>query len=266
MKRTLALLLLTLLLSSHELFLKIDSHFLKPDSKAELYLYNGTFDESENVITRDRIVNDKVIGPKFMLNPKKKDYYDKHNVTYLKFETGDAGTYVAGVSTLPNMIELTAREFKEYLEHEGLTDVLADREKTGKSNRPAKEKYSKHVKNILQVGDRLTEHYNIELGYPIEFIPLENPYAKKVGDDISFKLLRSGNPVADQVVHYSFRSDSNKTSGAESSIRTNKDGIITIPISKAGKWYIATIHMVESSENGVDYESNWATLTFEIKE
>ena len=45
---------------------------------------------------------------------------------------------------------------------------------------------------------------------------------------------------------------------------TGKDGEISFKIDKKGKWYIATIHMLESKEGGLDYESFWATLTFEI--
>lgn len=265
MKRSIALISLALILSSHELFLKTDNHFLKPNTKAELYLFNGTFDKSENVITRDRIINDKVIGPKFMLQPKSSAYYDKDNVTYLKLKTGGAGTYIAGVSTLPRMIELTSQEFMEYLEHEGLTGVLEDRDKRGVSNLSAKERYSKHVKSILQVGDSFTGQYKVDLEYPIEFIPLENPYQKELGDELSFKLLRDGKPIPNQVVHYSSRTGSDQTQGEENITRTNDEGVVSIVLDNPGQWYLATIHMVLSPERGIDYESNWATITFEVK-
>ena len=32
----------------------------------------------------------------------------------------------------------------------------------------------------------------------------------------------------------------------------------------SGRWYVKFIHMVRASEPGLDYESKWATLTFEI--
>ena len=48
--------------------------------------------------------------------------------------------------------------------------------------------------------------------------------------------------------------------------RTDSYGVATIPLSGAGRWFVRTIHMVETmSEPDVDYESNWATLTFEIR-
>ncbi len=251
---------LLLLFSSHELFLKTDNYLLKEGQAVELYLYNGTFDKSENVISRDRIQNARILGPDIEIFPKDTDYYDKEAITYLKFVAGKKGTYVAGISTLARNIELTAEEFKEYLEHEGLDRVVNERNSKGVSDRPVVEKYSKHVKAILQVADLKTEDYGTELKYPIEFIPLQNPYDMKAGDIIDFQLLYQGEPLANEVVHFS----SDSATRASASI-TDEDGEFSFEIDKAGKWYVATIHMTESREAGLDYESNWATLTFEIR-
>jgi len=53
--------------------------------------------------------------------------------------------------------------------------------------------------------------------------------------------------------------------GQETSLKTNKMGEVSFRIDNEGQWYIATIHMLESKEENFDYESNWATLTFEVK-
>ena len=251
---------LLFLLSSHELFLKTDSHYINPGQTTDLYLYNGTFDKSENIITRDRIIDARIIGPDYEFVPQPKDYYDKEEATHLTFTSGKAGTYVAGISTLPRNIELTAEEFKEYLEHEGLDRVVNERTRKGISNRAVVEKYSKHVKALLQVGDKKTEHCYTEMSYPIEFIPLQNPFELAVGETIEFQLMYKGEPLANEVVHFS----SDNTSKVSASI-TDDDGEFTFEIDKTGKWYVATIHMVESTEAGLDYESNWATLTFEVR-
>ena len=171
---------------------------------------------------------------------------------------------MAGVSTLPKVIELSATDFKEYLEHEGLEDVISERQKKGIDGKPAREKYSKHVKAILQVSEKRTNHFAAKLDYPIEFIPVNNPYALNPGDEISFRLLSNGEPLPNQVVHYSART-SGGGPASESSTRTDKNGVLTFKLTSPGKWYVATIHIVESQERDIDYESNWATLTFEIK-
>ena len=262
--RSTGLIALMILLSSHELFLKTDSYFLKQGEAAEVYLYNGTFDNSENAITTDRVVGALVHGSKYDFEPADSDYSIRGNVTYLKFTPGKPGTYVAGISTLPRMIELGAKDFKEYLEHEGLEDMITQRREKGLEGDGAREKYSKHVKAIFQVDGKRSDHFAKELGYPIEFVPVKNPYKLKVGDEATFKLLLRGKPLADEGVHVSSRSDGVDPFAKEMHLRTDASGQVSFEITETGHWYLATIHMVESPEENVDYESNWATITFEI--
>ncbi|WP_425236502.1 DUF4198 domain-containing protein [Ulvibacterium sp.] len=262
---TFFLVILYLLLSSHELFLKSDRYFFEENSQEELYLFNGTFDKSENVITRDRIINPKILGPNYNFIPTSDDFYDTDDITYLKFKTGKAGTYVAGISTLPRAIELNGKDFTAYLEHEGLTRVISDRKNKGIFDQTAKEKYSKHVKALFQVDDTRTDDFSTQLNYPIEFIPLKNPYELSVGDDVSFKLVYRGEPLGNQTVHISSRTTLEEQGKEETSLKTNEKGEVSFTIANVGQWYIATIHMQESKEEEFDYESNWATLTFEVK-
>ena len=251
--------------TSHELFLKTDAYFLAPGQASELYLFNGTFDTSENSITIDRIIDLTVLGPDYGVEMENEKFYERDNVSYFQFNAGKSGTYVAGISTAARTLEMTAQEFNDYLEHEGLTATIEEREKEGSYNNGANEKYSKHVKAILQVGSDKTEDYQTELGYPIEFIPLSNPYDAKVGTSISFKLLRNGQPLPNHVVHYSTSMPGVDAHENETSTKTDENGIVSMTPKQAGNWYVATIHLEKTEEKGLDYESNWATLTFGVK-
>src|SRR5699024_3929967 len=126
---------------------------------------------------------------------------------------------------------------------------------------------------ILQVSDRKTDHYKKELGYPIEFIPLSNPYSVEIGNELSFQLLKNGKPVKNQIVYYSnYTSEDNQShsednqshSHEEKFVRTDDSGEFALEINHEGVWLIRAINMVESKEQNVDYESNWATLTFKV--
>lgn len=264
MKKPSIFIILILLLSSHELFLKTDSHFLSPEREHLLYLFNGTFDLSENIITRDRIINSQIHGPNYLFEPKAKDYFDKGDITFLRWKTGISGSYVAGISTLPRTLELSAKDFMDYLEHEGLTNVIIEREKKGIQGKSAKEKYSKHVKALLQVGTETSMDYAKVLGFPIEFVPINNPYALKKGEELSFQLLWRGQPLANQIVHYSYQS-ANKKTEVKKSVLTDNEGNIQIKAERKGQWFLSTIFMEESLIKDLDYESNWATITFEVK-
>jgi uncharacterized GH25 family protein len=259
------LLFATVLFSSHELFLKTDSHFLQPDAPTQLYLLNGTFDTSENAITADRIINSKIIGPDYLLEPEEGQFMIKDKITYLNFTTGNPGTYVAGISTLPRILEMDANAFASYLEHEGLESIITERKALRIDDNGARERYSKHVKSLLQIGEESSMDFMKPLGYPIEFVPMSNPFKVGLGVPISFKLLRNGKPLANQTVHYSTAVPGQNAHDNENATRTNENGLVTIRPNAKGKWYVATIHMETKEDDDVDYESNWATLTFEIK-
>ncbi|WP_350287456.1 DUF4198 domain-containing protein [uncultured Croceitalea sp.] len=268
MRRLFSLVLLVVcyvLFSSHELFLKTDTYFIKPNTEGEMYLFNGTFDKSENIITRDRIVAARIVGPSFDKGIANASYYDKNKSTYLRFTSGEEGTYVAGISTKPKMIALEANKFNEYLEHEGLEDTINERKADGSFDTSANERYSKHVKTLIQVGDKRTEEYGTVLGFPIEFVAKTNPYTAKVGEPLSFQLLRDEKPLSNHICHFSTSMPGKDAHENENSTRTDENGMVTITPTQMGNWYVATIHMEKRNEKGVDYESNWATITFAVQ-
>jgi len=258
------------MLFAHDMFLKLETFFLKPHSSATISLFNGTFTKSENFITRDRMAEVIIIGPQTeRVHPDTSQWRNAGAMTRLDFKTGEAGTYVVGLSTHAKMIELSAKNFNEYLEHDGVLDVLAARKEKNEMSKASRELYSKHVKTIIQVGEKRSEAYKEKLGYPIEIVPLQNPYALKVGEMLEVLVLRDGQPVANQLVYASYEGyhkHGDKGGHIEAvNTRTNANGVAPIKLSRAGKWYVRLIHMVASDKEGVDYESNWATLTFEMK-
>lgn len=272
MKRTSIAGLLVLMASgvwAHDMFLVLAEHSLDPNSPVSVSLYNGTFDKSENAIARDRMLDVSVVnGAARVSHPATDQWRDEGQVAILEFETGEPGTYVVGVSTAANMIELTAEEFDDYLKHDGVLDVLEARQHEGDLTEPVRERYSKHVKTILQVGDAVTDSQSFKLGYPIEIVPLANPASLDVGDTLECLVLADGDPVADQLVyasHEGFHGHGEEGAHREAiDTRTDENGVVKLDLSRAGRWYVRLIRMLPVDEEGVDYESNWATLTFEI--
>src|SRR5687767_6766053 len=59
----LALLSAVITASAHDLFLKLDSYFLKPNSTASVRLLNGTFAASDGVVSRERFRAISLHGP-----------------------------------------------------------------------------------------------------------------------------------------------------------------------------------------------------------
>ena len=280
MQRLLLLVCVLVVLSSHDMFLKMDTYFLEANKPYTIQLYNGTFESSDNIITRDRMIDVSLVGNGQRSKVDTTSWTDQDKTTVLNFTSGKEGTWVAGVSTYARNIELEATAFNDYLKHDGVLDMLESRKQNNTLDKDAIEKYSKHVKLVFQVGDNKTNDWSTVLGYPIEFVSVTNPYDAKVGDDLQVKLLSKGKPLANQLVyvgngnHEHDHGDSkhDHDSGDEhhhhdaTKLMTDADGIVTMNLDHGGHWYLRTILMELSEEEGLTHESNWATLTFEVKD
>ncbi len=256
---------LALTAHAHDLFLKFDGYFLQPNSKASVRLLNGSFRASENPIARDRMVDVSIVnGAGGRANPSAANRRDDGKLALLSLQTGEAGTYVAGVSTKPREFALKAAQFNNYLLHDGVPDILAERKKNNELTKDVHERYSKHVKAIFQVGDARTDNFKTALGYPVEIIPQQNPYTLKVGEMFEVLCLKDGQPVVNQYV-MAGREVIGRELPPLKNARTDDKGIARIKLNGIGKWYIKFIHMTPLNDPQINYESKWATLTFEVR-
>ena len=250
--------------SAHDLFLKFDSYFLRPNSKASVRLLNGSFRVSEGAVARDRMRDVSVVTPTGSVShPEPTSWRDEGTTALLDLQTGEEGTYVVSVSTKPREIDLKAKDFNEYLAHDGLPDTLAERRKSGELGKDVREQYSKHVRAVFQVGEKRTDAYKTPLGYPVEIIPQQNPYELRVGQTISVLCTLDGQPIANQFLMAGWEPGRGKARTL--SARTDSNGVARFRLAGAGKWYIKMIHMTPLKDPQLNYESKWATLTFEIR-
>jgi hypothetical protein len=250
-------------LDAHDLFLRLERYFVPPESNVRVYVLNGTFSKSENAITRDRLRSLDLVTPAGATALDTSAWVATGDTTVLTLRTGEAGTYLVGASLRPRELRLEAKEFNDYLATDGVPDVLDARRRSGELDRPARERYHKHVKAVLQVGNRRSAGYDRALGYPAELIPLDNPYALGRGTSLRVRALVEGRPVANQYVIAGGRT-TNGSRIAQRGVRTDADGVARITLRSPGVWYVKFIHMAPAAgDTTVDYESKWATLTFQ---
>jgi hypothetical protein len=256
-----ALLLLASVALAHDLFLKLDTYFLGAHTRVRIPVLNGTFAKSENVVAPERIADISVVSPAGRTRVPAAAAWGRgpDSTSLLSLELGDPGTYVVGASTRPRELELTAEQFNSYLEEDGLPDVLEARRAGNELGKGARERYSKYVKAVFQVGQRRSDGFSVALGYAAEIVPLENPYALGRGAALRVRCLVDGRPVANLMVLWGGEG------AAERSTRTDSGGVAQVLPDAAGRWYVKFVHMVRATEPGLDYESKWATLTFEIR-
>jgi hypothetical protein len=250
-------------LLAHDLFLKLETYFVPPETAVRVAVLNGTFASSEGAVSPDRLRDLSIIGPNGRRSIPHDAWQRVGDTAWLTVRTGSPGTYVVGASLTPRELSLSAADFNSYLKEDGIPDLLEARTRRGELDRAVRERYQKHVKAIFQVGEPRTDAFATPLGYPAELVPLANPYALHVADTIAFRSLVDGRRVAQQLVIAG--GEHHGQAMKEVSARSDADGVVRFALGRAGKWYVKFIHMAAASRDSVDYESKWATLTFEVR-
>lgn len=147
-------------LAANDLFLRPDSFFAAPGGTITIRVLNGAFTKSENAVGNDRLQDLTVVGPDGVTHPDVAAWDDESDTTtsFLDLRVGASGTYLIGASVRPRDLMVEAKEFDAYLAANSIPDVLAARRKNKEFDAPVRERYSKHVKTIVQVGDRRPTH------------------------------------------------------------------------------------------------------------
>lgn len=263
-----ALFLCALSAQAHELFLRPDRFFLEPHSREILKVVNGTFDQSLAIFARTRMREVSIVGDGKLSHPPDSDWHDANAASYLSFTTGAAGTYVAGVSSKSGVRPQSADDFRAFLKLYGALDGLAAFESASKLE-TVRLRSSKHVKAVVQVGDKSSADFSRPLGHPVEIVLRTNPYRIKLDDELSFQVLHLGKPVPNHGVyagHAGFNEDDSAPRRINAqALRTDAHGVARFKVGKKAAWYVALIHVVPAGDGEADYEATWATHSFDMR-
>lgn len=157
-------------------------------------------------------------------------------------------------------IELSPKDFEEYIRHEGIEGIKILKSGGKKVER---ERYRRYIKSLVSFGDKFEgEIYKKVLNQRLEIILLKNPFLLKAGDEIEVQVLFEGKPLADKTVMlYNLGQDK----VLEQRVKTSKNGIAKFKINNSGFHLVRLVHLrkCEKCEN-VDWESFWASFSFEI--
>ena len=255
--------LLTDTASAHDLFLRLDRWRVPAGTTVTVRLMNGAFKLNEAPVEGSRVRDLSVVSPAGRAKQDTTGWgHLKDSSTTFPVRTTRPGTYVIGVSLVPrNLTMKTPADFMKYVKDEGLDAIVAARTTAGLAATPARERYEKHVKLLVQVGDSVQGPIGEPLGYPAEIVPLANPYAPGHRGGIRVRALVDGAPAPGEALFVGGITPD----GTRIPVRrvdTDAKGEALIPLSGRGSRWIKFIHMVAAPTEGVDYHSKWATLTF----
>jgi uncharacterized GH25 family protein len=171
-----------------------------------------------------------------------------------------------GVATLfvelaPKSIDLTPDQVEHYLDEIGASAELRRAWERMPRPRRWRELYSKHAKAYVRVGEPGYDRSWAEpAGMALEIVPEKDPTALRPGDELPVRVLRKGSPYA------SFALGLVGPGNTKGILKTTDgQGRATFPIGKSGRWLLRATDVRRSTKPEADWESDFATLTFEVR-
>lgn len=172
----------------------------------------------------------------------------------------DGGLQWIGYQSNAYPVTLEAKKFESYLREEGLDRIVGMRARTGQSASPGRERFYRCAKALLVAGPSGSGSSE-PLGFTLELVPRANPYSRRVEGALPLTLLFRGKPIPNVLVVAINRQHPEKSARA----RTGAKGEVTLRVAAPGFWLVKAVHMEPARPGaGVDWESWWASLTFDL--
>jgi uncharacterized GH25 family protein len=171
------------------------------------------------------------------------------------------GLLVIGYSSNPSPLELTPEKFNQYLKEEGLDAVAALRARRNETGAKAHEIFSRCAKSLILSGSAKEGQGDRPLGFTLELVAEQNPYALRAGQELPVRLIYENRPLAGALVVAMNRQNPSEKLTA----RTDRDGRVRFRLRPGGMWLVKAVHMVPAPAGGsAEWASFWASLTFEL--
>lgn len=171
-----------------------------------------------------------------------------------------AGGHLLAMDRKPTQIELEPAKFEDYLRHEGLGHLVAERARLGETGKPGRERYSRYLKTLIQIGDARDELFGQVTGALLELVPQQHPVFVEPGGRLTVQVRFRGQPLPRARLEAASRDGADVRSQY---LTADEQGLVTVPIDRRGLWLLRMVHMVRCDGCAdADWESFWTSYTF----
>ncbi|WP_418593514.1 DUF4198 domain-containing protein [Ponticoccus sp. (in: a-proteobacteria)] len=156
-------------------------------------------------------------------------------------------------------------KFESFLADKDLSWVAARHDARGLPRDSLRERYSRHAKSLIAVGDG--QGADREAGLLTEIVAQANPYTDDLSGGLPVRVLYRGAPRADTQVTVFARDPGGAVSVA--TYRTDAGGRAVIEVAPGHVYLVDSVVMRElevAGPNDPAWESLWASLTFRVPE
>jgi uncharacterized GH25 family protein len=179
-----------------------------------------------------------------------------------RVELSGAGIHTLVYESRHSLVELAPRKFDAYLVEEGLLEIIAERERAGETDHPGIESFARYAKALVRVGGD-SSGYDRRLGLTAELVATVDPFVGGEAGSLEFQLWYLDQPRAGARVDLFELDAKNLTPIAHAT--TDRDGRVRFPSPGPGRWLVASTVMRRASYPiDADWESSWASLSFEV--
>lgn len=172
----------------------------------------------------------------------------------------EGGLHVIGYRSLPSAVSEDAQTFGAFLRDAGLDDVLAVRERRGETNRRARQMFVRFAKSLVSVGVTKAPARDRAFGFRLELIAERDPYGLLPGTELPLRLLYEGRGLAGSLV----TAISKDVPEEKVKARTDASGRVRLLLPRSGPWLVRAARVLPAARPPAEWETLWASLTFEL--
>lgn len=265
--RSIPILVLALLLPvtafPHEYFFEPKSFFVQVKQKIDLRLFvgEGLKKEEERSFEAAKVRSFREYFGKTGADIKNNQ---ENSMPFYSYTSGSAGNHLFALERNWSYITLESAKFEDYLREDGMEYIIAERAKLGESQKEGRERYSRFIKTLLQIGEKRDKTYKEKTALKLDITPLENPYSKKSGDNLSFQVLFDGKPLVNRTA---FADNRDVELFSKQKVTTDANGKFTVKLDRKGTWLVRLVVMQRCKTDcgEADWESFWGAFSFGVR-
>lgn len=174
----------------------------------------------------------------------------------------------AGIATVwvetgpPKTVDLSPNQVREYVgEIDAAPSVRRRWESQAAKPRRWRERYSKHSKTFVRVGDAANDaSWKTPVGMSLEIVLEQDPRDVPMGGPLAARVLKNGKPLANFAL--GLLREGQKVGRFR---RTDAAGGVAFPMTQRGRYLLRGTELRPSNERNLEWESDFTTLTFEYR-
>lgn len=262
---------------AHDFWLVPDAFAVTPGGRIALRGQTSSlFPSSLSAVTPDRIVAARIVTASS--DTTVRDISTMGTSLRLSHATAGTGQHVIGVQLATRNVRESPASFRRYLDLEGAPEARKRYEREGLlpalGGDSITRRYAKYAKTMVDVGTG-ARAFHRTLDHPLEFVPLSDPAALRVGDTLRVRMILLGQPAPDAHLHAGSvpagptalrdTTAARRAAARDVSLATDASGVVAIVMTHAGLWNLRTLQIVPAaSGSGADWDVHWATLVFHV--